>query len=219
MARRIKDRRLLALLGRIADSGAGLYRVPGVPELLGLEPGFPPARCGLPLGNLTSQWWGGHYLSGLDHFVKRELRVPHYQRYLDDLTLAGDCRSQLVEARAAVAAWLQRERRLELKHPNAPVRPASRRFTYLGYVVSRAGAEATPRVLRRMRKRVAVLVRSASHETIERSMASWLGVVRFVDTGDRFVDCRQPMDQLCHLDISGSESEESPDGSMVFRQE
>ncbi len=56
MARRLKDRPLLELLGRIAASGDGLYRHPGVPELLGLEPGFPAPGVGLPIGNLTSQW-------------------------------------------------------------------------------------------------------------------------------------------------------------------
>ncbi len=45
---------------------------------------------GLPIGNLTSQFWSNCYLNPLDHFVKRELRCPAYLRYVDDLALFSD---------------------------------------------------------------------------------------------------------------------------------
>ena len=41
-------------------------------------------KRGLPIGNLTSQFWGNVYLNRFDHFVKEELRVPGYIRYVDD---------------------------------------------------------------------------------------------------------------------------------------
>lgn len=126
MACRIKDPLLLALLQRIAEGGHGLYQAAEVRALLGLEPGFPPRGCGLPIGNLTSQWWGNHYLSGLDHFVKRELKIPHAQRYMDDVTLFSDSRSQLEEAREAISDWLWQARRLRLKKPAAAVQSTRR---------------------------------------------------------------------------------------------
>jgi len=43
--------------------------------------------CGLPIGNLTSQLFGNVYLAGFDNFVKRELRVKYYGRYVDDFIL------------------------------------------------------------------------------------------------------------------------------------
>jgi RNA-directed DNA polymerase len=183
MARRIKDRRLLGLLRTIADSGDGLYRSCGVPEFLGLEPGFPPWGCGLPIGNLTSQWWGNHYLSGLDHFATRELRLPRYQRYMDDLALFSDSRAALEEARGEIGAWLGRERRLRLKHPQARVRSTRGRFTYLGYRVARAGVEPTREALRRMQRRVSELVLRGDAVSVRRSLASYRGVLTFVDTG------------------------------------
>ncbi len=45
---------------------------------------------GLPIGNLTSQFWANAYLNGFDHFVKRELRCPAYVRYVDDLLFFAD---------------------------------------------------------------------------------------------------------------------------------
>ncbi len=177
MERYIKDQRLLALLGIIARSGEGLYRRPEVAKTLGLPRGFPPAGCGLPIGNLTSQWWGNHYLSGLDHYVKRELKIPHYQRYLDDFTLFADERSTLEDARRSVIAWLAEERHLRLKHPGAPVRPTTGRFTYLGLRVSRGGMDPRRETLARMRRRVGHLAQTGQIEKLRRSLASYRGLV------------------------------------------
>ncbi len=179
MARRLREKRLVGLLYTITESGAGLYRHRGVPEFLGLEPGFPPEGCGLPIGNLTSQWWGNQYLSGFDHFLKRDLKIPHCQRYMDDTALFSDSRAQLVEARGAAKQWLASERRLRLKRPDAAPRSSHGRFNYLGYRVSRAGIRPAPAMLDKMRRRITELVLEGDAETIERSVASYRGVVRF----------------------------------------
>ena len=71
----------------------------------------------MPIGNLTSQFWGNVYLSELDHLVCRTLRVPWYQRYMDDLTLFSDDAGQLCAARERIRAWLAEARGLELKTP------------------------------------------------------------------------------------------------------
>ncbi len=43
--------------------------------------------CGLPIGNLTSQLFGNVYLNLFDHFVKKELGIKYYGRYVDDFIL------------------------------------------------------------------------------------------------------------------------------------
>ncbi|MBK8265075.1 MAG: group II intron reverse transcriptase domain-containing protein [Nannocystis sp.] len=177
MARRVKDRRALALLGTIAESGAGIYEAPGVAEFLGLEPGFPPAGCGLPIGNLTSQWWGNHYLAGLDHFVMRELKAPFYQRYMDDFVLMGDDASALERQREAIARWLAAERRLTLKDPGAVVRGCAAEVLYLGQRVSRVGWRPRGETMRRFERRVRGLVAAGDVEAVERSVASYRGVL------------------------------------------
>ncbi len=48
-------------------------------------------NCGLPIGNLTSQYFANHYISGLDHEIKEQWKVKAYVRYMDDLVLwSGD---------------------------------------------------------------------------------------------------------------------------------
>jgi len=42
-------------------------------------------NCGLPIGNLTSQIFGNIYLNEFDHWVKEELKITHYGRYVDDM--------------------------------------------------------------------------------------------------------------------------------------
>ncbi len=178
MERSVKDRRVLELLTVIAESGEGLYAGEAARSFLDLEMGFPPPGCGLPIGNLTSQWWGNHYLSGADHFVLRELRVGAYQRYMDDLTLFDDSRERLVEARDRLARWLGEERRLRLKRPDAEARRATGAFSYLGYRVSRRGVEPLPAALARARHALGERVRAGSVDSLERSIASvrgWLG--------------------------------------------
>ncbi|MCK6528241.1 RNA-directed DNA polymerase [Myxococcota bacterium] len=134
LSRRLPEPGIRRLVDRILESGSGLYRRPEVVSWLGWSGPGEPGR-GLPIGNLTSQWWANVYLDGLDHHVCRELRVA-YQRYMDDVHLFGDDPGELLRWRDEVAEWLQRERGLELKDPEA--RPISTRgaVSYLGYRVT-----------------------------------------------------------------------------------
>lgn len=87
---------------------------------------------GLPIGNLTSQFWANCYLNGLDHFVKRKLHCPGYVRYVDDLLLFGD-------DKAVLRHWhdeLQTKfNALHLRlHPHAHPQPVSEGIPFLGFI-------------------------------------------------------------------------------------
>ncbi len=86
LARKITDERVLWLCGRILDSGRGVLAeeytqvfFAGDDLLASLRP------RGLPIGNLTSQFWANVYLNSFDHFVQRELGCGAYVRYVDDV--------------------------------------------------------------------------------------------------------------------------------------
>jgi hypothetical protein len=72
LRRLFRELPLLRLLDRIIDSYAA---APGK---------------GIPIGNLTSQYFANHYLALADHFVKEELRGGAYVRYMDDMALWGN---------------------------------------------------------------------------------------------------------------------------------
>ena len=51
--------------------------------------------CGLPIGNLTSQLFGNIYMTIFDHFVKRDLGIRYYGRYVDDFILVHNDKEYL----------------------------------------------------------------------------------------------------------------------------
>jgi hypothetical protein len=89
---------------------------------------------GLPIGNLTSQFWGNCYLNPFDHFVKRELGCKGYLRYVDDFLLFADSKRTLWAWKAALQNRLVRFRLVI--HPGAHPRPVGEGIPFLGFVVS-----------------------------------------------------------------------------------
>lgn len=70
---------------------------------------------GLPIGNLTSQFWGNVYLHPLDHFIKRTLKCRSYLRYVDDMVLLAPDPETLVTWSTAIAAFLREQLLLSLR--------------------------------------------------------------------------------------------------------
>jgi hypothetical protein len=184
LAQRVRDRKFLGVIDRILESAAGMYNGEPVRAAARLGADWPPPGRGLPIGSATSQLFAAQvYLAELDHFVKRELRVPGYVRYLDDLFLFGERRRDLLAWRADVAEWLERERGLLLKRPAAPVRSCRGTLDALGYRLRRAGLVARPRAYRRLQRRVVEALRISPARIVgvdfPRSLAASAGVLLF----------------------------------------
>ena len=132
VARVIGDGRVLDLLGRILASHADA-------EVQEWPPGAGLFDCrtrrkGLPLGNLTSQFLANVYLNPLDHFVKHELRVRGYVRYMDDFLLFGDDRGLLREHGARIKEKLA-ELRLRMHPDKYRLMPTGKGVDFAGFVV------------------------------------------------------------------------------------
>lgn len=102
---------------------------------------------GIPIGNLTSQYFANHYLALLDHHLKETLRVGRYVRYMDDFVLWGRDKSEMLAIRDGIEFFLRDRLFLNLKcaHLNA----CTRGMTFLGYRVF----PGTIRLARRSRDR------------------------------------------------------------------
>lgn len=72
-------------------------------------------ELGLPIGNLTSQFFANVYLDRLDHFVKQELRVKPYVRYMDDFVLLENNKEKLKIARRQITEYCRDELCLRIK--------------------------------------------------------------------------------------------------------
>ncbi len=132
----------------------------------------------MPIGNLTSQWWGNLYLAGLDHFVKRQLKVSGYLRYMDDLVCFGDQRATLKRHRREVGAWLEEQRRLQLNERKGHIRSTELPQTYLGYRISRRGYDLGPRAVLRFRRHLRRLAFD-DPSRVRRVLVAWKGATAF----------------------------------------
>ncbi|MHA4858161.1 RNA-directed DNA polymerase, partial [Enterococcus faecium] len=65
-----------------------------------------PAHLGLPIGNLSSQFFANVYLDELDQFVKHRLGCRHYIRYVDDFLLLHESAAWLNDAKSQIEAFL-----------------------------------------------------------------------------------------------------------------
>jgi RNA-directed DNA polymerase len=103
LGRRIPEPDVMALVRRIVESGRGVLDDQYRPVFFAGDDLLAACRPrGLPIGNLTSQFWSNCYLHPFDVFVKRELGCRAYLRYVDDFALFGDSKRELWAWKAAV---------------------------------------------------------------------------------------------------------------------
>lgn len=125
----------LDLCGKIIDSGIGVlseaYEMHWFAgdDLLAVE-----RPRGLPIGNLTSQFWANVYLNQLDQFVKHGLRCKGYVRYVDDFLLFADDKLTLHHWRDEIISFLQSVR-LTIHENCAQPRPVMQGIPFLGFTV------------------------------------------------------------------------------------
>jgi retron-type reverse transcriptase len=91
-----------------------------------------PPGCGLPIGNLTSQLFGNIYLNGLDHFIKRKLKIRHYGRYVDDMLFLHHDKKVLKALIPQVREYLQIELGLTLHPQKIHLQALQYGFPFLG---------------------------------------------------------------------------------------
>ncbi|WP_158278155.1 MULTISPECIES: reverse transcriptase domain-containing protein [unclassified Fibrobacter] len=101
--------------------------LPANKSLMGL-----PANQGLPIGNLTSQLFGNVYLNPLDQFVKHQLKIRCYGRYVDDMLLVHHDKSVLLNAIPKIRNFLLDRLNLNLNEKKTRLQPVSHGFPFLG---------------------------------------------------------------------------------------
>ncbi len=140
LCRIIKDKACLNLLFSLIDS----Y-------------GEAASQKGLPIGNLTSQFFANFYLSALDHLVLENLKPAGYVRYMDDFLIIDDSKEKLSHIFAAVQDFCCEKLFLTLKTP------VFGNFydgcTFLGFLITRKNVRLSLNSRRRKRKKLGALNR------------------------------------------------------------
>ena len=93
-----------------------------------------PKGIGIPIGNLTSQFFANVYLNELDQFVKHTLKSKFYVRYCDDAVLISDSKEKLIEYLTRISDFLQKNLQLKLK-TDYKLENINNGINFLGYII------------------------------------------------------------------------------------
>ena len=143
-------------------------------------------RRGLPIGNLTSQFFANLYLNGFDHFVTEVLRAP-YVRYVDDFALFADDPAQLADWRTRIVRYHE-GRRLLLHPQKTGIHRTGEATEFLGLVLLPSGLRRVPEAgIRRFRNRLRGLrarwrAGSIAEDEIRQHIQAWVAHARHADS-------------------------------------
>ncbi|MBP0029939.1 RNA-directed DNA polymerase [Roseofilum sp. Guam] len=143
-------------------------------------------RRGLPIGNLTSQFFANIYLNGFDHFVKEQLRAKSYVRYVDDFALFSNDREFLREAREKIEEYLV-QLRLKIHPIKSQMFSTRHGANFLGFRIFPDSIRVRNENLRRARRRWRTLQNDYAEgkidmDSIQRSWQSWCAHLEYGDT-------------------------------------
>lgn len=164
MSSRIRDRSFMGLIRQIVDSYED------------------SPQCGIPLGNMTSQVFANIYLHELDLFAKHGLRITHYIRYMDDITIVHDDKRRLWEWRDEIATFLANRLKLRLHTRKQVLSPIDTGIDFLGYVVFRDHRRVRSRNVHRIYRNLDRMEQGNFSRNPRSSIASWVGYAKHADT-------------------------------------
>jgi retron-type reverse transcriptase len=144
-------------------------------------------RKGLPIGNLTSQFFANIYLNEFDQFIKHNLRVKNYCRYTDDFVIIADNRQYLADLIPKISNFLSAKLQLNLHPKKVSIRKFHQGIDFLGYVslphYRALRTKTRQRIFKKFKERTAEYRAGAiSSETLEQSLQSYLGVLSHADS-------------------------------------
>lgn len=142
-------------------------------------------RKGIPIGNLTSQFWANVYMNPFDHWVKDQLGLP-YLRYVDDFAIFSNDKSSLHRLKNKIQLFLN-DYRLCLHPAKSRVHQIKEGLPFLGHRVFPTyrllKKDNLKRFRNRMKKRIAALKSGKINGSFfQNSLQSWLAHAAFSDT-------------------------------------
>lgn len=91
--------------------------------------------CGLPIGNLTSQFFANVYLNELDQFVKHVLKCRFYFRYVDNFILLSEYNDQLAQWQSRIVQFLDDKLLLKLNERETKTGSVFNGADFVGFIV------------------------------------------------------------------------------------
>lgn len=107
-----------------------LKRVPPHKSLLNSKP-----NCGLPIGNLSSQFFANVYLNEIDQFAKHKLKIKNYARYVDDIIMIDNDPYKLAEAYLKMDEFAQKNLNIQFHPDKTKLAPIESGINFVGYYI------------------------------------------------------------------------------------
>lgn len=136
-------------------------------------------KVGIPIGNYTSQFFANIYLNELDQYVKRNLKIKYYTRYMDDFILLLPTKQECIQIKEKIENFLAENLKLEL-NDKSRYYPVKMGVNFCGYRIF-----TTHRLLRvnskkKIKRKVKSWNKKYHNHTLDlektmQSLNSWLG--------------------------------------------
>ncbi len=110
---------------------------------------------GLPIGNYSSQFFANVYMNKLDQFIKRKLKCKNYVRYVDDLILLGENRTELLDLKKKIEVFVKNELGLDLSDKKTKIESIERGIDFLGYFMKPTHTLVRRRVVKNLKTKIA----------------------------------------------------------------
>ena len=108
---------------------------------------------GIPIGNYTSQYFANILLSKLDYYVKRELKVKYYVRYMDDFICLVKTKAEAKKVLGKINDYVEKQLHLKLNHKSRII-PSYLGIDFCGYVMKRNKCFVRKSFIKRCKKRM-----------------------------------------------------------------
>jgi len=113
-----------------------------------------PKNQGLPIGNLTSQFFANIYLNEIDQFIKHQLKIKYYLRYVDDLLLLSQDTKQLVEWKNKISNFLWNKLELELHPKKQVLQSIYKGVNFIGFIIKPRHTFIRNRIVKKLKNKL-----------------------------------------------------------------
>ena len=166
LKRKMKDKKLLWLTREILLSTEGMV--------------------GLPLGNYTSQMFANIYLNEVDWFVKQELNIKYYSRYMDDSVILVKTKQEAINALEKIKKYLKENLKLELNR-KTQIFKSMQGVNYCGYKINEYRIKIRDKGKKKLKKKIKYLRYEIKNgrmtsKDAKRYLAGHLGYLKIANT-------------------------------------
>lgn len=156
-------------------------------------------ESGLPIGNYTSQWFANFYLQDFDYYVKQDLEVKYFMRYMDDCVMFGNNKKKLHKALRKIEDYF-RVLGLKVKRNWQVYRLDKRPMDFLGFRIHRTHVTLRRRNALRIRRRAKKVFKKPILTFKDAAaMMSYLGWIKHSNSHNYYVKHLEPYIDLIKM--------------------